>query len=366
MTKQVLMVGLGLIGGSLALAIQKNPEVVIIGFDIDPQTVRQAKKMGVIHEMAFNLSESARNADVIVFATPVHTTLQLMNEVQNWPLKKEVILTDTGSTKKIIMEKARSLQQKGITFIGGHPMAGSHKSGVLAAKPHLFENAYYLLTPLNHENENQILELKAILEPTKGKIHLVTAEEHDHMTAVVSHFPHIIAASLVHQLSGENEGFPFTRQLAAGGFRDITRIASSNPIMWRDITVQNRIELISQLEKWQDEMDTVKSLLMKAEPAHIEHYFSRAKHVRDELPITSQGAMHSVYDLYVDVPDYPGVISEVTGLLAKHLISITNLRIVETREDVFGILVISFQTAEDRTRAAVSIESETSFETYIS
>ncbi|WP_075617680.1 prephenate dehydrogenase [Paenisporosarcina indica] len=366
MTSHVLIVGLGLIGGSLALAIQKNPKVSIIGFDIDPHTVRQAKKLGAIHEMAFNLSESARIADIIVFATPVHTTVQLMNEVQNWTLKENVILTDTGSTKKIIMEKARSLRQKGITFIGGHPMAGSHKSGVLAAKPHLFENAFYLLTPLAHEDENQILKLKEILEPTKGKIHLVTAEEHDHMTAVVSHFPHIIAASLVHQLSGENEGFPFTSQLAAGGFRDITRIASSNPVMWRDITVQNRLELISQLEKWQDEMDTVKSLLMNAEPAHIEHYFSRAKHVRDELPITSQGAIYSVYDLYVDVPDYPGVISEVTALLAKHLINITNLRIVETREDVFGILVISFQSAEDRTRGAGSIEAETNFETYIS
>jgi len=366
MTKQVLMVGLGLIGGSLALAIQKNPEVKVIGYDNDTHTVRKAKKLGVIQEMAFNLRESAKIADFIIFATPVHATVQLMNEVQNWPLKKGVILTDTGSTKKIIMEKAKSLQQQGITFIGGHPMAGSHKSGIEAAKAHLFENAYFLLTPSMDEDDSQIQKLKFILEPTKGKIHLVSAEEHDHMTAVVSHFPHIIAASLVHQLSGENEGFPFTRQLAAGGFRDITRIASSNPIMWRDITVQNRYELIGQLEKWQSEMDNVKSLLMQAEPEHIEHYFSRAKHVRDELPITSQGAMHSVYDLYVDVPDYPGVISEVTGLLAKHLISITNLRIVETREDVFGILVISFQTAEDRQRAVTSIETETDYETYIS
>jgi prephenate dehydrogenase len=136
--------------------------------------------------------------------------------------------------------------------------------------------------------------------------------------------------------------------------------------MWRDITVQNRMELVKQLDKWQSEMDTVKTLLMQAEPANIEHYFSRAKYVRDELPITSQGAMYSVYDLYVDVPDYPGVISEVTGLLAKHLISITNLRIVETREDVFGILVISFQSLDDRQRAATSIEQETNYETYIS
>lgn len=365
-TQQVLIVGLGLIGGSLALAIQKNPKVQVIGFDLDSHTVRKAKKLGVIHDMAFNLEESAKKADFIIFATPVNATLQLMNEAQNWLLKKGAILSDTGSTKKIIMKKASVLKQLGLTFIGGHPMAGSHKSGIEAAKAHLFENAYYMITALENENELQIQKLEAILHPTKGKLLRVSAEDHDHMTAVVSHFPHIVAASLVHQLAGENEEYPFTRQLAAGGFRDITRIASSNPIMWRDITVQNRLELVKQLDKWQNEMDTVKTLLLKAEPANIEHYFSRAKYVRDELPITSQGAMYSVYDLYVDVPDYPGVISEVTGLLAKHLISITNLRIVESREDVFGILVISFQTAEDRKRAEESIHQETNYETYIS
>ncbi|QBP41331.1 prephenate dehydrogenase [Paenisporosarcina antarctica] len=366
MTTHVLIVGLGLIGGSLALAIQKNPEVNVIGFDADSHTVRKAKKLGVIDDMAFNLEESAALADVIIFATPVNATIQLMNEVQNWQLKKGVILSDTGSTKKMIMEKAKSLKEIGLTFIGGHPMAGSHKSGIEAAKAHLFENAYYIITPVEHEDEIQIRTLEAILQPTKGKILRINAREHDHMTAVVSHFPHLVAASLVHQLSSENEEYPFTRQLAAGGFRDITRIASSNPIMWRDITIQNRLELVKQLDNWQSEMDTVKTMLMEAKSENIEHYFTRAKFVRDELPITSQGAMYSVFDLHIDVPDYPGVISEVTGLLAKHLISITNLRIVETREDVFGILVISFQTTEDRERAAISIQQETTYETYIS
>ncbi|MFX3674712.1 MAG: prephenate dehydrogenase [Paenisporosarcina sp.] len=366
MNKQVLIVGLGLIGGSLALALRKHPNINIIGFDHDTHTVRKAKKLGIIHDMAFHVKEAAQLADIIIFATPVNATLQFLNEVQDWTLKKQVLLTDTGSTKNSIMEKAKILNQKGISFIGGHPMAGSHKSGVEAAKAHLFENAYFMLTPLENEEEENIKRLESLLSLTKGKIVRVSAKEHDHMTAVVSHFPHIVAASLVHQLSEENEHFPFTKQLAAGGFRDITRIASSNPIMWRDITIQNRHELIKQMTKWQMEMETVKNLLNNAAPVDIEHYFSRAKHVRDELPTTSQGAMYTVYDLYVDVPDYPGVISEVTGILAKHAISITNIRIVETREDVFGILVISFQTSEDRDLASNHLKSETLYETYIS
>ena len=110
MKTQVLIVGLGLIGGSLALALQKNPEVTVIGFDTEPHTVRKAKKLGVIQEMAFIVTDSARIADIIIFATPVNATIQLMNEAQNWQLKEGVILTDTGSTKNMIMEKAKSLK----------------------------------------------------------------------------------------------------------------------------------------------------------------------------------------------------------------------------------------------------------------
>ena len=249
------------------------------------------------------------------------------------------------------MKKAEELKGMGITFIGGHPMAGSHKSGVTAAKPYLFENAYYMLTPFENESAKNIEKLDNLLKYTLGKLVKVDAIEHDHMTAVVSHFPHIVAASLVHQLQLENAQLPMTRSLAAGGFRDITRIASSNPILWRDITIQNRGELIDQLNQWMAEMERVKSLLEDGNVDMIEQYFAVAKEVRDALP-TSSGALFVPYDLYVDIPDYPGVISEVTGYLAEDNISITNIRIVETREDVFGILVISFSSADDRERAA--------------
>lgn len=366
MNRTVLIIGLGLIGGSLALGLKRNADVSIIGFDADIHTVRTAKRIGVIDEMAIHTKDAAELADVIVFATPVNETIRLMHEMSNWQLKNDVIVTDTGSTKKEIMKAAEKLRELGITFIGGHPMAGSHKSGVEAARSHLFENAYYMLTPFPNENKKEAKILSDLLEVTKAKIVQVNAEEHDHMTAVVSHFPHLVAASLVHQLAGENEQFPFTKQLAAGGFRDLTRIASANPIMWRDITVQNRQELSNQLQVWTNEMINLQNLLLHADEKEIESYFSTAKQIRDDLPITAQGAMFTVYDLYVDVPDYAGVIAEVIGYLAKDNISITNLRIVETREDIFGILVISFQTMDDRARGVQCIANNTTFETYIS
>lgn len=365
MTRNVLVIGLGLIGGSIALALQKAPDTRIIGYDMDAKTRDHAITLQIVHEIVENPRDVAAEADVIIFGTPVNATLEWMEQLKSWPLKNKVIVTDTGSTKKLIMQKAGELRAMGITFIGGHPMAGSHKSGVLAAKAHLFENAYYMLTPLAGEEIVNMAQLESLLKFTHAKVVSVSASEHDHMTAVVSHFPHIIAASLVHQLGGENGEYPMTRSLAAGGFRDVTRIASSNPVLWRDITVQNRDELISQLEGWQSEMERVKELLMNGKSEDIESYFALAKELRDELPISS-GAMFTSFDLYVDVPDYPGVISEVTGLLADEAISITNLRIVESREDVFGILVISLQSESDRERAAKCIQKRANFETYIS
>ncbi|HEY4623808.1 MAG TPA: prephenate dehydrogenase, partial [Solibacillus sp.] len=242
---------------------------------------------------------------------------------------------------------------------------GSHKSGISAAKPYLLENAYYMLTPNEGEEIEKLAALDSLLKFTLGKMVVVDAKAHDHMTAVVSHFPHIIAASLVHQLNFEKKTYPMTSSLAAGGFRDITRIASSNPALWRDITLQNRKELVGQLDTWLNEMGRVRDLLDAGDAEAVESYFSEARNVRDSLPVAN-GALYMPYDLYVDIPDYPGVISEVTGYLAEDNISITNIRIVETRVDVFGILVISFQTNDDRERAAKCIEHKAKFETYIS
>ncbi|BDH61395.1 prephenate dehydrogenase [Lysinibacillus sp. PLM2] len=365
MTRNVFVIGLGLIGGSIALSCQKAPETKVFGYDVQEKTRELAAALNIVHEVVEDVEHAASMADVIIFGTPVNATLYWMDELKNWKLKPNVIITDTGSTKSLIMEKAVELREKGITFIGGHPMAGSHKSGVSAAKQYLFENAYYILTPFDDEDGNQIIKLEQLLKFTLAKIVKVDAREHDHMTAVVSHFPHIVAASLVHQLNFEKEKYPMTSLLAAGGFRDITRIASSNPSIWRDITLQNRNELIHQLDAWQNEMNRVKSLLLSNDDQSIEQYFEIAKNVRDQLPITT-GVFYTTYDLYIDIPDYPGIISQVTGYLAEERISITNIRVIEAREDIFGILVISFQTNDDREKAMNCLERRTKFEMYIS
>ncbi|RHW41252.1 prephenate dehydrogenase [Neobacillus notoginsengisoli] len=362
MKGNVLVIGLGLIGGSLALSVKKaHPEAKVTGFDIKHRQAELAKLLGVIDEISETIEEGVVEADLIIISAPVRETARILKELESCSLKESVIITDTGSTKNEIARLAAPLTNKGICFIGGHPMAGSHKSGITAAKERLFENAFYILTPGKAEKAQNIAVLKDWLLGTNARFLELPPDEHDYLAGVISHFPHIIAASIVHQtekLSGKYELLP---RLAAGGFRDITRIASSSPEMWRDILLHNKNVLLDLLTMWQKEMDYVKELLEHTDEEAVATYFFKAKTFRDGLPANKKGAIPAFYDLFVDIPDYPGVISEITGYLANENISITNIRIIESREEIYGVLAISFQTSGDRDRAEKCIRSCTPY-----
>lgn len=361
----MFIIGLGLIGGSIALAIKKeHPNTLVYGFDIKDDQLKMAKSLGVIDEFVDSIQEGVVNADLIILATPVTKTEELIEVLVGCELKPSAIITDVGSTKEKIVKKAISLEEKKVTFIGGHPMAGSHKTGVDAAKAHLFENAFYILTPSANTNMNKIIQLQNWLKGTKAKFIELSPKQHDELAGIISHFPHIIAASLVHQVAKLEKEEPLLSNLAAGGFRDITRIASASPIMWRDILIHNKETLLKLLTRWQEEMELVKQLIDKAEDQEIYDYFQTAKIFRDGLPTKQKGAIPSFYDLYVDVPDHPGVISDVTGILAREEISITNIRILETREDIMGVLRLSFRSDQDRDRALACLKDHL-YEGYI-
>lgn len=366
MNGTVFIVGLGLIGGSLALCIKKeHPNVTIIGYDIRSDQAGIAKALGVIDQSVEAIEEGAVHSDLVIVSAPVNETETILQQLALLPMKQDVIITDTGSTKKKIVVAADALNTNGYTFIGGHPMAGSHKSGVTAAKDILFENAFYLLTPDESVPVDKVVTLKKWLAGTKARFLELSSDKHDYLTGIVSHFPHIIAASIVQQTEKLAQSQQLIPRLAAGGFRDITRIASSSPEMWRDILLQNKDVLLELLDQWQEEMNSVKVLLQNEDSEEIYHYFQEAKNFRDGLPIKEKGAIPAFYDLFVDVPDYPGVISEITGYLALEEISITNIRIHESREEIYGILVISFQNEDDRKEAERCIREHTDYATFI-
>ncbi|SDH07329.1 prephenate dehydrogenase [Alteribacillus persepolensis] len=364
MKRKICIIGMGLIGGSIALSIKKEHDVHIAGIDIDQNQLRLAQSLKVIDEPVESLAEGVQDADLIVIAVPVTKTEQIIEELETFPLKEGAIVTDVGSTKNKIFHKAKRLFEKGVTFIGGHPMAGSHKSGVQAAKPHLFENAFYVLTPCESTDMNKVIQLQNWLKGTQARFIELTPEQHDHFAGLISHLPHIIAAGLVQQVKRTAKEDNIVARLAAGGFRDITRIASASPVMWRDVLLHNKDIILSLLDDWKEEMKRVEKLLEEEDPLEIQHYFASAKSFRDGLPSREKGALPAFYDLFVDVPDHPGVISDVTGILGKAGISITNIHIIETREDIMGVLQLTFRTEADRENGRRHLE-EALYETYI-
>lgn len=357
MNGNVFIAGLGLIGGSLALAIKsEHPQARIYGYDALQSEMDKSSSLGVIDEQVATFRAGVELADLIILATPVLKMETLIKQLPDMTLKQNAIMTDTGSTKTGVMELAGQLRDQDITFIGGHPMAGSHKTGVESAKSHLFENAYYILTPESNTSEDKITELQHWLTGTRSHFLVLDTKEHDAVTGIISHFPHIIAAGLVNLTKNHARDNPLVNILAAGGFRDITRIASSSPGMWKDIVKQNRHNLLELLDSWMVEMENIQSVLADDDDDKLMRFFEEAKDYRDSLPIHSKGAIPAYYDLYVDVLDVTGAIASITSLLAEEAISITNLYIMEAREGLLGVLRISFQNEADRVRADVLLE----------
>lgn len=346
--KKVGIIGLGLIGGSLAISLKKHPDLQIWGYDKNSEHLLKALQLHMIHHAASHLPEAVEGADLVILATPIATIQDLLRSLARLSLKPGMILTDVGSTKTSTVRLAEEIfAGKEITFIGGHPMAGSHKSGVEAASPILFENAYYVLTPTEQTPEAKVKELEHLLEPTRAQIIHLDPVLHDQVVGLISHLPHLVAGLLVNQverLHGEN---PWYYRLAAGGFKDITRIASSNPEMWRDITLDNRETLLRLIDLWNRDMEDLRHRLMEKDAEGLAAFFASASRFRNGLPEKRAGALRPLNDLYVDIPDRPGEIGRITTLIGELEVNLTNIEILELREDIMGVLHLSFRNDKD-------------------
>lgn len=358
MKQTVIIAGLGLIGGSIAKAIQKTDNYHLVGYDQDRHTCTYALESEIIDEISDDFLLDATRANIIILATPISTTIHLMKQLNNVHFEQEVIITDVASVKGTIIQESGNFTNEMITFIGGHPMAGSHKTGIEAAKDYLFENAMFVLIPTTEDAEEKIATLKDVYDKTNSRFITLQPEEHDEMTSVVSHFPHLIASSLVHQAKRWENMHSFLPELAAGGFRDITRIASSNPTMWQDIFYHNRFKMIQLLDEWIVEMQSLKNVLNYNNKGSMVHYLQQAKDYRDGLAPKKKGAIPSFYDIFIDIEDQPGAILSVVQLLASEEISITNIRILEIREGITGALRISFSRKETQIESIELLRSK--------
>lgn len=344
-------------GGSLALCFKGKPDLYVVGHSYSPTSVEKYMKRQVVDHATTSFEEAAIDADFIFLCVPIGNLEQYLTNLSNLTLKSGCIITDVGSTKGSVCRTARQVHLEGAHFIGGHPMAGSERSGVEAASSHLYENAFYVLTPEPDVNELAYERLVELLRYTKAQIVRVEAEEHDFIVGAVSHLPHVIAIELVNLVASHNEDNPLYQNLAAGGFRDITRIASSE-LFWWDILLDNREVMLGLLSEWTNRIDAMKQMLAEGNREAVEAEFLKARAFRNQLPERRKGMISSLFDLYVDVPDHPGVIGHITTLLGSHKINLSNIQINESRVDVPGVLRLSFRNQNDLDRAVELLVSE--------
>jgi prephenate dehydrogenase len=354
---RIVIIGCGLIGGSLALAWRRSGIAdEIVGVDLRNDHLEDAIRLRII-DRAAPLEEAVVDADVIVLATPVQQSIRLLMELAKLPLPPNCVVTDVGSTKREVCRHALEILPAHISFIGGHPMAGSEKSGIRAASPRLFENAVYVLTPRPDEKREAVERIRTLVEATGAQVLILDPERHDRLVAAISHLPHVVAAQLVDQVADLGEEDPLYAVLAAGGFRDVTRVASGHPGLWREILLTNGDAIRPLLTEWKRRISSLVQWIEKNDGEAIETFFRKAADWRDALPVRGRGAIRPAYQCTVDVPDEPGTIGRIATLLGQHEINLRNIGILESREGDNGQLILTFADETSRNDAVHLMES---------
>lgn len=343
-------IGLGLIGGSIAKAIHGlYPDTEIIGHASRRSTLEKAYADHVIHNDDFLPIEDFSDCDVIFLCGPVMVNCNYLKKLLPY-LKETTLITDVGSVKGDIHEAIRSL---GLSkqFIGGHPMAGSEAIGYDNSNPFLLQNAFYILTCDPEMDSNKLDEFQAYVKSFGAVPIALSPEEHDFATAAISHLPHLISASLVNLVRKEDTKDQILKTLAAGGFRDITRISSSSPVMWQNISLANQGKIIKLIDLYLESLGEFREAIVAGDAERLISLFSNAKEYRDSLPITDRGVLSTSNEIYLFIEDRVGGISEVAKLLADHSISIKNISIIHNREFEDGVLRLETYEAEDKKKA---------------
>lgn len=349
-------IGLGLIGGSLAKALkQRKPECRILAYTRSESTCSQAFKEHTIDIICKSPSDLLFAAcDCIFLCAPVGTNIEALKQLKD-VVRHDCILTDVGSVKTDIHEAVTQLGLDG-RFIGGHPMTGSEKSGYANSVPHLFENSYYIITPSDNTSPEWIEAYRDLASSIGALPIVLNYREHDFATAAISHLPHLIAASLVNTVHDLDSKEELMKMLAAGGFKDITRIASSSPEMWEQICVSNSRNISQVMDTFIQLMEDARTEMNSGNGNAIYKVFERSREYRDSFSSRSLGSIKKTYRIFCDIVDESGAIATIATTLAVNGISIKNIGIVHNREFDEGVLQIEFYEEEPSLKAAAVLE----------
>ncbi|WP_343208288.1 prephenate dehydrogenase [Anaerolentibacter hominis] len=346
-------IGLGLIGGSIAKSLRVcHPGCEILAYQYNEHSARylaKAMEEGTLTGICHDIKDLSR-CDIIFLCAPVSANMAYLEKLKP-VVKPTCLITDVGSVKGSIHQAVLRLDMDG-QFIGGHPMAGSEKTGYDHASRRLLENAYYILTPTPRTPENYTALMSRLVKDMGAIPVILDSREHDNITAAISHVPHIIAAALVNMVHDSDDSRELMKSLAAGGFKDITRIASSSPEMWESICMTNQESILDFLDRYTASLNEFKEMLHDGRKEDIYQTFSRSRDYRDSIPSHSQGLFGRVYDLYVDIPDETGAIAMIASMMAANAISIKNIGIIHNREFADGVLRIELYDEQSMIKTA--------------
>jgi len=280
---RLAVIGVGLIGGSFACALREAGAVgTIIGIDSDPENLKKALELGIIDRIACCTAEGVESADVVFISIPVCSIPALVREIVPF-LKPGCIVTDGGSVKAVIVRECEEVMPPRNFFVGGHPIAGTEHSGAAAAFPSLYRGKRCILTPTAGSDINATQIIIRLWQATGADVCTMEPEHHDRIFAEISHLPHIVAYALVHAVGTADVEGENVLSYSAGGFRDFTRIASSDPVMWRDIALMNRGALLKSIDGFSASLAELRKRIVDSDAEGMNSFFTRAKEFRDGI-----------------------------------------------------------------------------------
>ena len=282
--EKVCIVGLGLIGGSIGLAIKRsNISNQITGYARSNSTLERAIELGLVDSVKDNLKDAVNNSDLVILATPLSTFRELVEEMSPF-LKKGCIITDTGSAKLTVIEDLKDILPNGVEFVPGHPIAGTEESGPDAGFAELFDNRWCILTPTEDNSSNAVDLVKGFWESIGSKVEIMDPMHHDKVLAITSHIPHLIAFNIVGTANNlANVTEKEVVKYSAGGFRDFTRIAASDPKMWSDIFTYNSDAVLEMLDLFSNDLAKLKAAVIKKDSDLLSSNFEKTREVRKNI-----------------------------------------------------------------------------------
>ncbi|MDR1764853.1 MAG: prephenate dehydrogenase [Lachnospiraceae bacterium] len=355
MENTIGFIGFGLIGGSIAKGIRRaHPEVRLLAYMRDREKLGQALRDGLVDEALDPFGPGLSDCGMVFLCAPVEHNSSFLGQIRPF-LHGDAIVTDVGSTKTGIHREVSRLGMEDV-FIGGHPMAGSEKTGFEHSSETMLENAYYLLTPTPRTTQGRLARLREVVEATKAIPLTLSSEEHDEIVAAVSHLPHLVASTLVNTVKDHDGPRQLMKQLAAGGFKDITRIASSSPEMWEQICLANAAPIRAVLSTYIDALRETLAQLEAGNRTYLKGMFEESRTYRDSITDRAKGSILPDYSFSVNIADEVGAISTLSVILAAKGISIRNIGINNNRESGEGTLLISFYDREAMDKAWTVLE----------